>query len=50
MAQVTVTYPHPETLIRLARWRDRLVVGCMAASLSFAPLAFVGIYSLYALT
>jgi len=37
---------NPETLIRLARWKDRLVVGCIAI---VSAIGAVSIYGLYAL-
>lgn len=36
---------NPETLIRLARWHDRLVVGCLAIGCAVAALIIYGLYA-----
>lgn len=37
---------NPETLIRLARWKDRLLVGCLAIACAIGALALYGLYAL----
>jgi uncharacterized membrane protein YedE/YeeE len=37
---------NPETLIRLARWRDRLVVGCIAIVCAVGAVSIYGLYAL----
>ncbi|MDI3315228.1 MAG: YeeE/YedE thiosulfate transporter family protein [Mycobacterium sp.] len=37
---------NPETLIRLARWRDRLLVGCLAITCAVGAVALYGLYAL----
>lgn len=36
---------NPETLIRLARWHDRLVVGCLAIGAAVGAVAIYGLYA-----
>lgn len=37
---------NPETLIRLARWQDRLLVGCLAIACAIGAVALYGLYAL----
>lgn len=37
---------NPETLIRLARWKDRLLVGCLAIASAVGAVALYGLYAL----
>ncbi|WP_200885684.1 YeeE/YedE thiosulfate transporter family protein [Mycobacterium kyorinense] len=37
---------NPETLIRLARWKDRLLVGCLAIACAIGAVALYGLYAL----
>ncbi|GFG73259.1 hypothetical protein MBOT_06240 [Mycobacterium botniense] len=37
---------NPETLIRLARWQDRLVVGCIAIVCAIGAVSVYGLYAL----
>ncbi|BCO88989.1 YeeE/YedE thiosulfate transporter family protein [Mycobacterium paraintracellulare] len=37
---------NPETLIRLARWQDRLLVGCLAVACAVGALTIYGLYAL----
>lgn len=37
---------NPETLIRLARWKDRLVVGCIAIVCAVGAVSVYGLYAL----
>jgi uncharacterized membrane protein YedE/YeeE len=37
---------NPETLIRLARWKDRLLVGCIAIASAIGAAALYGLYAL----
>lgn len=37
---------NPETIIRLARWKDRLVVGCLAIAVAVGAVAVYGLYAL----
>jgi uncharacterized membrane protein YedE/YeeE len=37
---------NPETLIRLARWKDRLLVGCLAIAAAVGAVALYGLYTL----
>jgi uncharacterized protein len=37
---------NPESIIRLARWQDRLFIGCLCVSGSFGAIALYGLYAL----
>ncbi|UQX10934.1 YeeE/YedE thiosulfate transporter family protein [Candidatus Mycobacterium methanotrophicum] len=37
---------NPETLIRLARWKDRLLVGCLAVASAVGAVILYGLYAL----
>lgn len=36
---------NPETVIRLARWKDRLLVGCIAIASAVGAVTLYGLYS-----